>query len=86
MSNPAVVILTDPAQCQLADAETLVQVLLQVQQLNAEGVPSSQTFCDHPAAAMDSSKLTPRPTPPFSCRHLTFRRLNTSIPWWLTVD
>jgi hypothetical protein len=53
MSNPAVVILTDPAQCQLADAETLVQALLQVQQLNASGVPSSQTFCDHPAAAME---------------------------------
>jgi hypothetical protein len=53
MSNPAVVILTDPAQCQLAEAETLVQALLQVQQLNKAGVPASQAFCDHPAAAME---------------------------------
>jgi hypothetical protein len=53
MSNPAVVILTDPARCQLAEAETLVQALLQVQQLNEAGVPASQTFCDHPAAAME---------------------------------
>jgi hypothetical protein len=52
MSNPAVVILTDPARCQLAEAETLVQALLQVQQLNNAGVPASQAFCDHPAAAM----------------------------------
>jgi hypothetical protein len=53
MSNPAVVILTDPAGCQLADAETLMQALLQVQQLNEAGVPASQAFCDHPAAAME---------------------------------
>jgi hypothetical protein len=53
MSNPAVVILTDPARCQLAEAETLVQALLQVQQLNKAGVPASQAFCDHPAAAME---------------------------------
>jgi hypothetical protein len=53
MSTPAVVILTDPAQCQLAEAETLVQALLQVQQLNKAGVPASQAFCDHPAAAME---------------------------------
>jgi hypothetical protein len=53
MSNPAVVILTDPAQCQLAEAETLVQALLQVQQLNKAGVPASQAFCDHPAAAVE---------------------------------
>jgi hypothetical protein len=53
MSNPAVVILTDPGRCQLAEAETLVQALLQVQQLNQAGVPASQALCDHPAAAMD---------------------------------
>lgn len=53
MTNPAVVILTDPARCQLAEAETLLQALLQVQQLNKAGVPASQAFCDHPAAAME---------------------------------
>jgi hypothetical protein len=30
MSNPAVVILTDPARCQLAEAETLMQALEQL--------------------------------------------------------
>ena len=53
MTNPAVVILTDPAHCELADADALLQALLQVQQLNSAGVPASQTFCDHPAAAME---------------------------------
>jgi hypothetical protein len=52
MTNPAVVILTDPGRCQLADAEALIQALLQVQQLNEAGVPASQAFCDHPAAAI----------------------------------
>jgi hypothetical protein len=53
MTNPAVVILTDPARCQLAGAETLMQALLQVQQLSNAGVPASQAFCDHPTAAME---------------------------------
>ncbi|MGH6945085.1 MAG: hypothetical protein ACREH6_12800 [Geminicoccaceae bacterium] len=52
MTSPAVVILTDPARCGLADAQVLVQALLEVQQLNQAGVGASQAFCDHPAAAM----------------------------------
>ena len=51
MTSPAVVILTDPARCQLADADVLLKALLQVQQLSDAGVPASQAFCDHPAAA-----------------------------------
>jgi hypothetical protein len=53
MTSPAVVILTDPAQCQLADADVLLKALLQVQQLSNAGVPASQAFCDHPAAAQE---------------------------------
>ena len=53
MTSPAVVILTDPARCQLADADVLLRALLQVQQLNDAGVPASQAFCDHPAAAQE---------------------------------
>jgi hypothetical protein len=52
MTSPAVVILTEPTHCELADAGTLVQALLQVQQLNQAGVSVSQAFCDHPAEAM----------------------------------
>jgi len=53
MTSPAVVILTDPARCQLADADTLVKALLELQQLKQAGVPMSQAFCDHPAAARE---------------------------------
>ena len=52
MSNPSVVILTEPARCGLADVDTLVQAVLQVQQLNQAGVAAAQAFCDHPAAAL----------------------------------
>ena len=53
MTSPAVVILTDPASCQLADADGLLKAVLQVQQLSHAGVPTSQAFCDHPAAAQE---------------------------------
>lgn len=52
MTNRTVVILTEPARCQLADADALVQAVLQAQQLNQAGLGASQAFCDHPAAAM----------------------------------
>jgi hypothetical protein len=53
MTAPAVVILTDPARCELGDADVLLKALLQVQQLGNAGVPASQAFCDHPAAARE---------------------------------
>jgi hypothetical protein len=52
MTSPSVVILTEPERCDLADADALVEALLQVQQLSQAGVPVSQTLCDHPAEAM----------------------------------
>jgi hypothetical protein len=52
MSNPSVVILTEPARCGLADVDTLVQAVLQVQQLKHAGVAAAEAFCDHPAAAL----------------------------------
>jgi hypothetical protein len=52
MTNRTVVILTDPARCQLADADTLVQAVFHAQQLNKAGLGASQAFCDHPAATM----------------------------------
>jgi hypothetical protein len=52
MTNRTVVILTEPARCELADAEMLVQAVLEVQQLNKAGLSASHAFCDHPAAAM----------------------------------
>ena len=52
MTNSTVVILTEPARCQLADADALVQAVLHAQQLNKAGVGASQAFCDHPAAAV----------------------------------
>ena len=52
MSNRAVVILTEPEHCELAGADVLTQAMLQLQQLNNAGLTVSQTFCDHPAAAM----------------------------------
>jgi hypothetical protein len=52
MSGRAVVILTEPERCELADADSLTQAVLQIQQLNKAGLAASQAFCDHPAAAM----------------------------------
>ncbi|MGH6898316.1 MAG: nucleoside hydrolase-like domain-containing protein, partial [Geminicoccaceae bacterium] len=52
MTSRTVVILTEPERCELADADTLVQAVLQIQQLNKAGLGGSQTFCDHPAAAV----------------------------------
>jgi hypothetical protein len=52
MTGRAVVILTDPARCELGDTDVLVQAVLQVQQLSEAGLAPSQAFCDHPAAAM----------------------------------
>jgi hypothetical protein len=52
MTNAAVVILTEPARCELADVDSLVQAVLQVRQLNEAGLAPAQAFCDHPAAAM----------------------------------
>ena len=57
MTNPAVVILTDAASCELADPDALLQALVEVQQLNNAGVPASQAFCDHPTAAMPARSL-----------------------------
>ena len=51
MTRPSVVILTEPANCELADGQLLLQALVQAQELSAEGVPVSQAFCDNPAAA-----------------------------------
>jgi hypothetical protein len=52
MTGRAVVIMTDPARCELGDTDVLVQAVLQVQQLSEAGSAPSQAFCDHPAAAM----------------------------------
>jgi hypothetical protein len=52
MTSPAVVILTEPERCDLADADALVEALLQVQRLGQAGMSVSQTLCDHPADAM----------------------------------
>ena len=52
MSSRAVVILTEPERCELAGPDLLMAAVLQIQQLNKAGVATSQTFCDHPAAAM----------------------------------
>jgi hypothetical protein len=68
MAAPAVVILTEPANCEHVDPQVLLQAVLQTQQLSREGVPVSQAFCDNPAAAaefMDAyakaySELEPR--------------------------
>jgi hypothetical protein len=51
MTSPSLVILTEPANCALADGQLLLQAVLQAQQLSREGVPVSQAFCDNPAAA-----------------------------------
>lgn len=52
MTSRTVVILTEPERCELAGADVLMQAVLQLQQLNKAGIAASQTFCDHPAAAM----------------------------------
>jgi hypothetical protein len=51
MSNPAIVLMTDPSRCSLADVHHLVQALLEIQQMGQHAIP--QAFCDHPAAASD---------------------------------
>jgi hypothetical protein len=51
MTSPSVVILTEPANCELADGQLLLQALVEAQELSSEGVPVSQAFCDNPAAA-----------------------------------
>jgi hypothetical protein len=52
MTSRAVIILTEPEQCELAGPDVLVQAMLEVQQLSKAGLAGSQAFCDHPAAAM----------------------------------
>jgi hypothetical protein len=51
MSNPAIVLMTDPSRCSLGDFHYLLQALLEMQQMGEHAVP--QAFCDHPAAARD---------------------------------
>ena len=53
MASPSIVILTEPANCQLVDSQLLLEALLQAQQLSREGVPVAQTYCDNPAAAAE---------------------------------
>ena len=51
MSNPAIVLMTDPSRCTLGDVHHLMQALLEMQQMGPLAAP--QAFCDHPAAARD---------------------------------
>jgi hypothetical protein len=51
MSNPAIVLMTDPSRCNLGDVQHLVQALLEMQQMGEHAIP--QAFCDHPEAAGD---------------------------------
>ena len=51
MSNPAIVLMTDPSRCNLGDVQYLVQALLEMQQMGEHAIP--QAFCDHPEAASD---------------------------------
>jgi hypothetical protein len=51
MSNPAIVLMTDPSRCNLGDMHHLVQALLEIQQMGQHAIP--QAFCDHPEAAGD---------------------------------
>ncbi len=51
MSNPAIVLMTDPSRCSLGDAHYLLQALLEMRQMGGQAMP--QAFCDHPAAARD---------------------------------
>jgi hypothetical protein len=53
MASPSIVILTEPANCQLVDGQLLLEALVQAQQLSREGVPVSQTYCDNPTAAAE---------------------------------
>jgi len=49
MSNPAIVLMTDPTRCSLGDVQHLLQALLEMQHMGEHARP--QAFCDHPAAA-----------------------------------
>ena len=49
MSNPAIVLMTDPSRCSLGDVHYLLQALLELQQMGEHAAPLA--FCDHPAAA-----------------------------------
>jgi hypothetical protein len=51
MSNPAIVLMTDPSRCSLGDVHHLVQALVEIQQMGEHAMP--QAFCDHPAAARE---------------------------------
>jgi hypothetical protein len=51
MSNPAIVLMTDPSRCNLGDVHHLVEALLEIQQMGQDAIP--QAFCDHPAAASE---------------------------------
>jgi hypothetical protein len=51
MSNPAIVLMTDPSRCSLGDVHHLVQALAEIQQMGEHAMP--QAFCDHPAAAKE---------------------------------
>jgi hypothetical protein len=51
MSNPAIVLMTDPSRCSLGDVHHLVHALLEIQQMGQHAIP--QAFCDHPAAARE---------------------------------
>jgi hypothetical protein len=51
MSNPAIVLMTDPSRCSLGDVHHLVQALVEIQQMGEHAMP--QAFCDHPAAAKE---------------------------------
>jgi hypothetical protein len=51
MSNPAIVLMTDPSRCSPGDVHHLVQALVEIQQMGEHAMP--QAFCDHPAAAKE---------------------------------
>jgi hypothetical protein len=51
MSNPAIVLMTDPSRCDLGDVHYLVQALLEVQQMGEHAIP--QALCDHPDSARE---------------------------------
>jgi hypothetical protein len=53
MTSPSIVILTEPANCQLVDSQLLLEAMLQAQQLAREGVPVTDAYCDNPAAAAE---------------------------------
>jgi hypothetical protein len=51
MSNPAIVLMTDPSRCSLGEVHHLMQALVEIQQMGEHAMP--QAFCDHPAAAKE---------------------------------